>query len=430
MGYLGYIRVSRREGREGDSFQSPDEQRAKIDGWAKLKGVQIDAYHEDIDVSGGTLERPGLDKVLVAIKAGKAEGVAVAKLDRLSRAGVADALKLVEQINETGGKIAAVDLGVDPTTPFGEFGMTIMLALARMERRRLADSWVSARTNAVKRGAFVGPTPLGFKRNGGGQIVPDENAPKVKRLFEISGEGGLDEAIEYFRLTWPERFSSRKALRKMLASRVYRGDIQSGDIIARQAIPPLVSEDVWYAAQHEAPPVRRVASEYPLSGTARCAACGGPMVGHRGGKPGKLQRRYRCNGKVCTKRPHVNAQQLEEIVAERIKATANRWVGPSDDELAELEQARADAQADLEQYVTAVKVADPALFQKGLEAREAAFSAAQSAYNAARDIGVDLPDLDSPSAEDLQRMIDTFTVSQGRHTPLADRVVLKLVGDE
>ncbi len=77
---------------------------------------------------------------------------------------MADALKLVEQINAAGGSIAAVDLGIDPTTPFGEFGMTIMLALARMERRRISDQWQSVKAKAVERGAAVGVTPLGYAR--------------------------------------------------------------------------------------------------------------------------------------------------------------------------------------------------------------------------------------------------------------------------
>jgi site-specific DNA recombinase len=429
MGFAGYIRVSRVAGREGDSFQSTDEQRRRIEGWAQSKGTEITEWQEDLDVSGGALTRPGLDAILAAITAGRTEGIAVAKLDRLSRLGVADALRLVEQINESGGKIVDVETGFDQTSSSGRLGMTIMLALARMERDRVTDSWRSARTNAVKRGAFVGPTPLGFKRGDGGQLVPDENAPKVKRLFEISGEGGLDEAIEYFRMTWPDRFSSRKALRKMLASRVYRGDIQSGDIIAREAIPALVDEDVWYAAQHGESPRQRAALQYPLSGIARCANCGGPLTGHFAGKPGMQKRGYRCNGKDCAKKPHVYAEPLEEIVGERIKATASRWMGPSADELAALEKARAAAQADLEGYVVNASVADPALWQRGLDARESAFAAAQAAYNAARDIGTEVPDFDSPSAEDLQRMIDTFTVKQGRGVPLTDRVVLKLVGD-
>ena len=77
---------------------------------------------------------------------------------------MADALRLVEQITDAGGSIAALDLGLDPTTPLGEFGMTIMLALARMERRRMSEAWEHAK-RGIDRGARMGPTPFGYTRD-------------------------------------------------------------------------------------------------------------------------------------------------------------------------------------------------------------------------------------------------------------------------
>ena len=148
-----YVRVSRVGGREGESFISPDEQRRIIRQWADLRGVSIAAWHEDLDQSGGRLDRPGLDACMERIRSGETGGVAVAKLDRLSRAGVADALKLVDDIHAHGGQLAAVDLGIDPTTDVGELLLTLMLALARMERRRLTAGWEAAKTRAVERGA-------------------------------------------------------------------------------------------------------------------------------------------------------------------------------------------------------------------------------------------------------------------------------------
>jgi DNA invertase Pin-like site-specific DNA recombinase len=150
-----YIRVSRVAGREGPGFISPAVQREQIEGWAKLRGVEIAAWHEDLDQSGGKLDRPGLEALLKRIASGATGGVAVARLDRLSRLGVGDALKLVERITDAGGTIAAIDLGIDPTTAFGEFGMTIMLALSRMERRRLSESWEIAKSRAIDRGVTM-----------------------------------------------------------------------------------------------------------------------------------------------------------------------------------------------------------------------------------------------------------------------------------
>lgn len=58
-------------------------------------------------------------------------------------------LKLVEQIRAAGGSIASIDLGIDPTSRVGELMMTFMLALARMERRRLADNYAGAAAQAL-----------------------------------------------------------------------------------------------------------------------------------------------------------------------------------------------------------------------------------------------------------------------------------------
>jgi DNA invertase Pin-like site-specific DNA recombinase len=174
-----YVRVSRVGGRSGESFISPDLQRDQGAAWAASRSVEIPMIHEDLDQSGGKLARPGLDALMARIRAGETDGVIVSKLDRLSRLGVADALRLVEQITEAGGSIAALDLGLDPTTPFGEFGMTIMLALARMERRRMSEAWEHAKTRALDRGARMGPTPFGYTRDDDGLLVPH---PKWARV--------------------------------------------------------------------------------------------------------------------------------------------------------------------------------------------------------------------------------------------------------
>lgn len=174
----GYVRASRVSGRAGESFISPAVQREQIEGWAKLRGVEIAAWHEDLDQSGGKLNRPDLNALLARIEDGDTEGVVVAKLDRLSRLGVADALKLVERITDGGGSIAAVDLGLDPTTPFGEFGMTMMLAMARMERRRLSDSWATAKAMAMDRGVKIGPRRSATR---GSQTAHSASIPKMDR---------------------------------------------------------------------------------------------------------------------------------------------------------------------------------------------------------------------------------------------------------
>src|SRR3954471_9069732 len=113
--YAGYVRVSVVGGRAGESFISPSVQREQIEAWARLRGVDIVEHYEDLDQTGGKLSRPALDALMERVREGDLDGVAVARLDRLSRAGVADALRLVEEMSEHGVSLAAVDLGIDPT---------------------------------------------------------------------------------------------------------------------------------------------------------------------------------------------------------------------------------------------------------------------------------------------------------------------------
>jgi DNA invertase Pin-like site-specific DNA recombinase len=73
----GYIRVSRRAGREGESLISPELQRKKIADWAKLHEVEILQWWEEIDQSGAKLERPLFQQALARCEAGETGGIVV-----------------------------------------------------------------------------------------------------------------------------------------------------------------------------------------------------------------------------------------------------------------------------------------------------------------------------------------------------------------
>jgi DNA invertase Pin-like site-specific DNA recombinase len=319
-----YLRVSRVGGRAGESFISPTVQREQIEGWARLRGVEIAAEHEDLDQSGGKLRRPGLDALLARIESGETGGVVVAKLDRLSRLGVPDALKLVEQITTAGGSIAALDLGLDPTTPFGEFGTTIMLALAHMERRRLADSWAVAQSRAIERGAKVSRTPYGYRRLDDGTIEPDPvESVHVRQAFELAAAQGMSAASVYLNENAPGRFWTTHTTRRMLARRSYLGESRHGAMFNAEGHEPLVSRAIWEAAQHE-PRAQVRSGTYPLSGAIHCGTCGATMVA--GPRASNRERIYRCSaaqtlykGERCMRPAAILADGLEVHLREELR---------------------------------------------------------------------------------------------------------------
>jgi site-specific DNA recombinase len=121
----GYIRVSRRAGREGESFISPEVQRKKIESWAKLHDVEIVRFWEEIDQSGAKLERPMFQEALARCEAGETGGIVVARLDRFARSAV-DALSSIRRLNDAGARLVSVEDNFDGSTPMGRFAIGIL----------------------------------------------------------------------------------------------------------------------------------------------------------------------------------------------------------------------------------------------------------------------------------------------------------------
>src|SRR2546421_2393489 len=155
----GYVRVSRRMGREGPGYISPDVQREAIQRWADYRGVEIAAWHFDEDESGGSQNRPGLRAAMDRIEAGETDGIAVWKIDRFAR-NVHEAVRDVKRMQSRPGRpahFASVTEDIDPTGPFGDFILTIMLAVATLQRDSLVEGWKIAKARAMDRDVKIGP---------------------------------------------------------------------------------------------------------------------------------------------------------------------------------------------------------------------------------------------------------------------------------
>ncbi len=438
----GYIRVSRVAGRAGDSFISPAVQRERIEAWAKSRGVEIAAWHEDLDQSGGKLDRPGLTALLERIETGESGGVAVAKLDRLSRLGVGDALKLVEQITERGGTLATADGEIDLTTNGGKFQLTVLLALAEMERERLKDGWGEAKGRAVDRGVFIGPTPIGYVKLEDGTLAPcGDTAPIITATYRVAAADGLDAAHEHLKAAIPGRRWTAWHTRDLLAKRTYLGELHYGDMLYTDEALAIIDRATWEAAQHPARKARRANGNYPLSGIATCGTCGAAMVGT---KAGDGRRAYRCRANVnthkgerCPGAVNVTAELLERYVIDHLKAALDGDTltigGDTPDGLAEAEAALLDAEAELQAFAADLQArkALGATYGTHLQARSDAVTSAQAAYRALAGasakavtvVSADLLDTDDPVELRLQlsAALQAVIVNKGR-TPLAGRV--------
>ena len=454
-----YLRVSKVAGREGESFISPDVQLEQIEQWAKLRGVKIAKVHKDLDVSGGKLHRPGLDALMERIRKGETGGIAVAKLDRLSRASVADALNLVEEINDHGGVIAAVDLGIDPATPFGEFAMTIMLALARMERQRITASWDDATTRAIERGVHIGHGQHhGFTKDADGRLHVDPVQSLVVRdIFRRRAQRQTWSSIA----RWLEEEHPRdnglhwthQTVRSTVRNRIYTGAAFFGDKLNPDAHEPIVTLAEFDAANaveggRTASPNAR--PQPLLAGILRCAGCRYVMT--KVNDPDGNIRGYKCNRKQttgeCPDPAWVTSDEIERLAVWYFgwwHFQAKRQ--PYRPDLTAVEDAEAKL-ADLERRLALVAEDDarlealgPERFNRDLARRSAEIERARVELDKARaavEQDSNRPILledewDTLSQDErhaiMRRGIDSIYVKRGDE-PLGDRVWFRWAGED
>jgi len=351
----GYIRVSRRLGREGAAYISPTVQREAIQRWADYRQITVAEWHTDEDESGGTQNRPGLKAALHRVETGETGGLACWRLNRFAR-NVSEALRDVQRIRQAGGVLACVEEDIDPTGPFGEFILTVLLAVGALELNNVKASWETAKTRAVGRGAKISRTPYGYQRQDDGTLQPDPaQAPIVAEAFHRARDHGLHATIDYLTETVPQRTWTTTTVRRLLGLRAYLGEQSYGDLHNPAGHPPLIDRLTFELAQPGETVKRRGRGRYPLSGLARCGSCGHHMVGGRGGPNIRM---YRCGaavsgyrGVMCTMPALITADSLEEHVTGRLArafaGTTFEGGGDEGGDLAPVQRAVDEAEAEL-----------------------------------------------------------------------------------
>src|SRR5687768_1704350 len=258
-----YTRKSSEEGLEED-FNSLDAQREaceayirsqKSAGWSLLSDL-----YDDGGISGGTLERPALQRLLADIQAGRVDLVVVYKVDRLTRS-LADFAKIVEVFDAQGVSFVSVTQQFNTTTSMGRLTLNMLLSFAQFEREvtgeRIRDKIAASKQKGMWMG---GPTPLGYEPNGRSLKVQEPDAETVRTLFRLYLELGSvrrlkEEAdrrglISKLRPHWKGRMRggrpfSRGFLYHLLQSPIYIGRIGHNGGSFEGQHPAIVDREIW-----------------------------------------------------------------------------------------------------------------------------------------------------------------------------------------
>ena len=248
-----YTRKSTDEGLEKE-FNTLDAQRdaceayiasQRAEGW-----VLVRDYYNDGGFSGGTLERPALQRLLRDIELGLVDVIVVYKIDRLSRS-LMDFAKLVEVLDAHGVTFVSVTQSFNTTTSMGRLTLNILLSFAQFEREvigeRIRDKFAASRARGMWMG---GKVPLGYDVVARKLVVNQAEAARVRRVFDLFVETGSGvETVRRLRVEAVTAKSGRPLNKgdvyKLLHNRTYVGDSTHKSNVYRGEHEAIVSRTLW-----------------------------------------------------------------------------------------------------------------------------------------------------------------------------------------
>jgi site-specific DNA recombinase len=188
-----YTRVSTDQGLEQD-FNSLDAQREACEAYIKSQAHEgwrlVRDRYDDGGFSGGSMERPALQKLLIDVQARRIDVIVVYKVDRLTRS-LADFAKLVETFDAHGVSFVSVTQSFNTTTSMGRLTLNVLLSFAQFEREvtgeRIRDKIAASKRKGMWMGGVV---PLGYRVEDRALHIVEDHAEIVRSLFRRYLETG------------------------------------------------------------------------------------------------------------------------------------------------------------------------------------------------------------------------------------------------
>ena len=148
-------------------FNSLDAQREACEAYIKSQAHEgwrlVSDRYDDGGLSGASLDRSALRKLLADVRAGKINTVVVYKVDRLTRS-LADFAKLVELFDQHGVSFVSITQSFNTTSSMGRLTLNVLLSFAQFEREVIGERVRDKIAASKRKGIWVGgPVPLGYR---------------------------------------------------------------------------------------------------------------------------------------------------------------------------------------------------------------------------------------------------------------------------
>jgi site-specific DNA recombinase len=262
-----YTRKSSEEGLEQD-FNSLHAQREACEAFIKSQAGEgwrlVKTAYDDGGLSGGTMERPALQRLLADVTQGAIDVVVVYKVDRLTRS-LTDFAKMVEVFDAHAVSFVAVTQQFNTTTSMGRLTLNVLLSFAQFEREvtgeRIRDKIAASKQKGMWMGGLV---PLGYEVHERRLIVNRSEAETVREIFrrylelgcvrllmEELNRRGIRSKVRVARNGKTSGGNSffRGALYVLLSNPIYIGEIRHKSVRHPGLHEPIVDRELWEQTQ-------------------------------------------------------------------------------------------------------------------------------------------------------------------------------------
>ena len=366
-----YTRVSTAIQVDGYSL---DAQKDKLRKYAEYEDMIVAAEYSDEGFSGKNIQgRLEFQRMLNDIQEGK-DGVSYVLVFKLSRFGrnAADVLNSLQLMQDFGVNLICVEDGIDSSKDSGKLMISILSAVAEIERENIRTQTMAGREQKAREGKWNGGfAPYGYRLENGNLVIAEDEVKVIRIIYDryIHTNEGLSAVANYLnnhgytkklRQNGTIPGFSSNFVKDVLDNPVYMGKIAYGrrrtekklgtrnefHVVEKDEFPvyegqheAIISEEDWNLAQEKRKinafkreKVHDPEHAHILSGILKCPCCGKSLYGNIAkahSKDKKTRYYYYCKNTVgatghkCTFRVNIEQQEMNRMVAAIISAMVN-----------------------------------------------------------------------------------------------------------